>query len=78
MKVDLKEFRWIDIYVNEEKDIVIFPQSETTEPQELADGTMLNEPWLCTAYYPIEIKHPYTKEEVAEKIKYGIEQWNKT
>ena len=77
MKVDLKEFRWIGIYVNEEKDIVIFPQSETSEPQELADGTILNEPWFCTAYYPIELKYPYIAEEVAEKIKYGIEQWNK-
>ena len=77
MKVNLEEFRWIDIYVNEEKDIVIFPQSETNEQQELADGTILNEPWFCTAYYPIEIKYPYTKEELAEKIKCGIEQWGK-
>ena len=77
MKVDLKEFRWIGIYANEEKDIVIFPQSETDEPLELSDGTILNEPWFCTAYYPIEIKYPYTKEELAEKIKCGIEQWNK-
>lgn len=77
MKVNLEEFRWINIYVNEGKDIVIFPLSETNAPQELADGTILTEPWFCTAYYPIEIKYPYTKEELAEKIRYGIEQWDK-
>ena len=77
MKVNFEEFRWIDIYVNAEKDIVIFPQSETNEPQELADGTIIDEPWFCTAYCPIELKSPYTKEELAEKIKFGIEQWNK-
>ena len=65
MKVDLKEFRWIDIYVNEEKDIVIFPQSETNEPQEMADGTILNEPWFCTAYYPIELKISIYKRRIS-------------
>lgn len=77
MKVDLQEFRYIDIYVNEEKDIVIFPHSKAKEPLELADGSILDEPWFCTAYYPIELKYPYTKEELAEKIRYGIEQWDK-
>lgn len=77
MKVNLKDFRYIDIYVNEGKDIVIFPHSKSNEPLELADGSIFDEPWYCTAYYPIEIKCPYSNIELAEKIQYGIEQWDK-
>lgn len=77
MKVNLEDFRYIDIYVNEGKDIVIFPSSKSNEPLELADGSILDEEWYCTAYFPIEIKYPYNNIELAEKIKYGIEQWDK-
>ena len=70
------DFRTVNIHVNNGKDIVIFPYSKCETAIELADGTLVNGMYI-PAYYPIELKYPYTRNELAEKIKYGIEQWDK-
>ncbi len=75
MKVNFEDFRRIDMLVDCEKNIVIFPASKSKLPITLADGTITEDLYL-TAYYPIELKYPYTQEELAEKIEYGIKQWN--
>ncbi len=75
MKVDFEDFRSIDMLVDCEKNIVIFPVSKSKLPGTLPDGTIIEDDYL-TAYFPIELKYPYTQKELAEKIKYGIEQWN--
>ncbi len=75
MKVNFEDFRRIDMLVDCEKNIVIFPTSKSKLPITLADGTITEDLYL-TAYYPIELKSPYTQEELAEKIEYGIKQWN--
>lgn len=76
MKPDFEEFRKITMLVSPGKDIVIFPASMSPSPVELADGSIVAT--IClTSYFPIELKYPYTASELADKIKYGIEQWNK-
>ena len=74
MNINLKDGRRINLYVDEEKNIVIFPISKTKETVQLSDGTVAYK--YHTAYFPIELKVPYTAEQLAEKIEYGIEQWN--
>lgn len=73
---NLMDGRYINILVNQGKDIVIFPRSKSQKPVELADGTLAEGVYL-TAYYPIELKYPYDRNELAEKIEFGIEQWDK-
>lgn len=75
MIVNFEDFRRINILVDQEKNIVIFPISKTSYPIVLLDGSV-EECGYVTAYYPIELTFPYHVEELAEKIKYGIEQWN--
>ncbi|MBQ4527934.1 MAG: hypothetical protein II998_07665 [Clostridia bacterium] len=75
MKVNYEDFRTIIILVDQQKNIVIFPMSKTDYPIELADGTMIEYSYL-PAYYPIELSYPYTATELADKIEYGINQWN--
>jgi len=75
MKVDFEDFRSIEILIDPQKNIVIFPRSKTDFPFELADGTIVDFTYL-PAYYPIEVNYPYDAVQLAEKIKYGIEQWN--
>lgn len=76
MEINLVEFRSINILVNQSKDIVIFPYAKSEKSVELADGTITDELYI-PAYYPIELKYPYTRNELAEKIKCGIEHWDK-
>lgn len=73
---DFNSYRSIIILVNTQKDVVIFPQSKTEDPVELADGSIIEFSYQV-AYCPIELKYPYSSAELAEKIKFGIEQWNK-
>jgi len=68
--------RRIIMLIDEQKNIVIFPISKTDFPQVLADGTVLEYGYL-PAFFPIELKSPYTADELAERIKYGIEQYDK-
>ncbi len=75
MKVNFEDFRSITILVDTEKNIVIFPISWSDVPHELPDGS-IDDGGYFEAYYPIELKYPYTKEALAEKIQYGIELWN--
>ncbi len=72
---DLKEFKNIDLLIDPEKNVVIFPRSKSKFPFVSVDGSVKVSAYL-TAYYPIELKYPYSTEQLAEKIKYGIEQWN--
>ena len=67
-KVNLQDFRYIDIYINEEKDIVIFPHSKADEPLELADGSILDEDADWIEYANIVIKFI---ETVLEDIPYA-------
>ena len=76
MEVNFNDFRTIDILVNQDKDIAIFPLSRTKGPVELANGKVIDYSYH-TAYYPIELKYPYPIEQLAEKIKEGIEEWDK-
>ncbi len=76
MKVDFADFRTIVLLVDGQKNVVIFPISKSDFQIELADGSFEEFGYL-PAYYPIELKYPYNAEELAEKIKYGIEQWDK-
>lgn len=73
---DLKEFRSIDLLIDSEKNVVIFPRSKSKFPFVLPDGSVTESTYLV-AYYPIELKYPYSTEQLAEKIKHGIEQWNR-
>ncbi len=73
METDLYEFRSVKLMVDEAKNIVIFPTSNITDI--ISEYT--NEPAYLTAYYPIELKHPYTLEELAAKIEEGIGEWCK-
>ncbi len=70
MKVNFKDFRYIKILADQTKDIVIFPIGIV----ELIDGSDAEFEYNV-AYYPIELKYPYTATELAVKIQYGIEQW---
>lgn len=70
---DFNSYRSIIILVNTQKDVVIFPQSKTEDPVELADGSIIEFSYQV-AYCPIELKYPYSSAELAEKIKFGIEQ----
>lgn len=76
MKVDLEDFRKIQMLIDQEKNIVIFPISEAPDYKyRIADGTEYVGGWF-PAYFPIELKFPYTISELQEKIKEGIEAWN--
>lgn len=68
-----KKIRVIDIFVDLNKDIVIFPYSEIDKPYTLHDGTIVEKSYL-PAYFPIELKYPYTIEELSEKLKYAFDQ----
>lgn len=76
MRPDFEEFRKISMLVSPNKDLVIFPASMSHFPFELADGSIISTVCL-PAYFPIELKYPYTASELADKIQYGIEQWGR-
>ena len=73
--ISLQDSRSITMLVDSEKNVVIFPYSQTKEPVKLPHGTV--ERTWNTAYFPIELKYPYSNVDLAQKIEYGIEQWNK-
>ena len=70
MITDLKDFRNIDMLVDK-KNIIIFPVSKSNELFE--DGVNYT---YRTAFHPIELLAPYSNEELASKIKEGIDSWN--
>lgn len=66
----------IELLVDVNKNIVIFPYNYSDFPVELADGTLVDSECLpCD--YPIELKYPYTVSELADKIKEGFEECGK-
>ena len=75
MKVNLEDFRSIKMLIDQEKNIAIFPVSKTKEPVKDPIVDEYNYMYY-PAFFPIELKYPYSNVELAEKIKYGIEQWN--
>ena len=76
MIVNMDDYRRITILVNQNRDIVIFPKSESKIPELDEDGTILG--YLCKdAYFPIDLKCPYSESELASKIQYGIEEFGK-
>ncbi len=72
-------FPFIDMFVDENKNVVIFPTNWTNEPIEQMSGGP--EPEMAYAYlscyYPIELKYPYTTAELSEKIKAGLDECGK-
>ncbi len=72
MKTDLSDFRSIELLEDEKHNIVIFPVSKSDKL--LDDGINYE---YHTAYYPIELNYPYKAEDLADKIKEGIDLWNK-
>ena len=74
MKISLKDERSIVLFSDEQKNIVIFPKGEGFGGENLkGEKTYGTFPSL----YPIELKYPYSEDELAEKIKQGIEEWCK-
>ncbi len=73
METNLYDFRSITLLVDESKNVVIFPTSNLTKEIDKDTG----EPAFRTSYYPIELKYPYTLEELADKIEEGIGEWCK-
>ena len=73
---DFNDANRIDIYIDENKNVVIFPISRYDGIYIYADGSESDNAYF-TAYYPIELKYPYSNIELAEKIRYGIEQKDK-
>ena len=76
MKVNLNDNRYIEILVDEQQNIVIFPISKSEVTEKNSDGTVGEYEYHC-AYFPIELKWQYTKEQLAEKIEFGLGEWNK-
>ena len=84
MEVRVYESRSIDILVDQDKNIVLFPYAQSNElmdfpPEypirlELKDGPRY---FYKTAKYPIELKFPYTVELLAEKIEFAFNEWGK-
>ena len=75
MKIDIQDGRRITILVDENKNIVIFPISALGYEIPDLQGEMYEPYW--EAYFPIEVKFPYTEAEVAKKIEYAFSQWCK-
>jgi hypothetical protein len=75
MKIDIQDGRDIIILVDENNNIVIFPISALGYEVPDSQGEMYEPYW--PAYFPIEVKHPYTEAELAEKIEYAFSQWCK-
>lgn len=69
----VKEFRAIDLFVDKEKNIVIFPLGPGIKEDPM--GNMRE--GMYTAYYPIELKYPYDAEQLAKKIEEGVDEWGK-
>ena len=76
MMTEIEDFRTIYMLVDEDNNIAIFPYSKSDIPIERIsekDGDFKYFP----AYYPIEIKAPYTVEELAIAIEKDMNEWNK-
>lgn len=71
---NLNDFKYIMLLVNRES-IAIFPISKSERSVVLADGS--KEEAFLPVFQPIEIKFPFNREELARKIEYGMNQWNK-
>lgn len=77
MKTNLSETRRIHIYVDETGNLVIF--SFTTNPDYVAgnDDIFSGPPPVVPAKAPIELREPFSVEELAHAIQEGIDRWNK-
>ena len=75
MKIDIDDSKEINIFVDENKNIVIFPISALGRQVPDSQGKLYEPYW--PAYFPIEVKYPYTQEELAEKIDFAFSQWCK-
>lgn len=65
MKVDLSKFNAIDILVDENKNIAAFPSGSYEDRKYIEDGKV-------RVYVPIELKNPYTVNELADVIKQAM------
>lgn len=75
MKVDLEVAKMIEILIDEDKNIAIFPYSQSDIPFD-DTNIEIGFKWF-TAYFPIELKTPYTINKLASAIEYGINEENK-
>ena len=76
MKIKKEDYRIVDILVSPDKDIAIFPLSIATYPLKMADGTPMYDATV-ESFPPIEIKFPYTVDDVAKGIELGIDLFDK-
>ena len=76
MSIIFNEARSICLLISPLKDIVIFPVSKSNKPFVSANGKIVEGGYFA-AYFPIEVKYPYTRDLLAEKIEEGIEAWDK-
>ena len=72
MGIEFSNSRDIELFVDAEKNIVIFPKSKSN-----GSGKEMVKDGYYVAYYPIELKYPYTAYELAEKIKCGFYECDK-
>ncbi|MBQ2691217.1 MAG: hypothetical protein IJF53_03585, partial [Clostridia bacterium] len=80
MNIHPYEFKIIDILVDENKNIVIFPESKANYLVEVPLGTGRATKMVPThrpVPHPIEVTYPFTIEDLASKIEYGFDQWEK-
>ena len=76
MIVNMDDYRRITILVNQNRDIVICPKSDSKIPELDENGTILGYP-CKDAYFPIELKYPYSENELAQEIEYAIGEFGK-
>ncbi len=72
MKNNLSEFRSINIYVDETKNMAVFPKSKNP-----SYNTENNSPMYILSKTFFELAFPYSRESVAELVKTGIISWDK-
>lgn len=65
MYVDLSKFQMIDILVDENKNIAVFPSGNIGDDKYVEEGKF-------RIYMPIELKKPYTENELADAIKHAM------
>jgi len=80
MEINLAERRCIDILVDQDKNIVLFPYGKSTEPIDYPPGVdKENAPkfFFSAAEYPIELNFPFSEQLLADNIEFAFEEWGK-
>jgi|GEM_PF-1596888 len=75
MKANFEDFRFVEILIDTQKNIAIFPISKSNYP---TTGPMGEEDdfGYFAAFPPLSIAYPYSKEQLSQALEKGIELWN--